>query len=478
LQLDLTGQAAHVSAIMSLSNPEFSWRQHFAATYRLGLPLIGAQMAQMAIHATDIAMVGRIGAPELAATALATNYFFLIYMFGSGFLIALSPIVAQAFGANDPRAVRRSTRMGLWFAATYGVICVPALLAVEPVLLWLGQDARLAAIANDYMQIAIFGIVPALIFITFRSFLGAIDRASVLMWASFAAVALNALLNYIFIFGKFGFPAMGVPGSALGSVLTNIFIAIAVGLYVAFDAKAKTYEIFVRFWRADWPVLSSVLKLGLPISLTIMAETLMFQFASIMAGWLGVVQLAAHSIVMQLISFSFMVPLGLASAATIRVGQAIGGNNYGDANRAARAALYTAIGVAVVTILLFLTVPENLIRIFLAKTDPLLGETLIAAVPLLMIAAAFNLFDGTQAIAAGNLRGLKDTRAPMLIAIGSYWGLGMPLAYVFAFKLGLATPGIWLGLAVGLLATAILLNWRFFTKLAASAPIVQGSTAS
>jgi multidrug resistance protein, MATE family len=179
-----------------------------------------------------------------------------------------------------------------------------------------------------------------------------------------------------------------------------------------------------------------------------------------------------------LISFSFMIPLGLASAATIRVGQAIGGGNYGDANRAARVALYTAVAVAAVTIVIFITMPQPLMHIFLAKTDPLLAQTLTAAAPLLIIAAAFNLFDGTQAIAAGNLRGLKDTRAPMLIAIGSYWGLGMPLAYVFAFKFNLATPGIWLGLAVGLLATAILLNWRFFTKLAASAPIVQGSMAS
>lgn len=450
-------------------------RQHYQELYRLGFPLVGAQMAQMAIHATDIAMVGRIGAVELAATALATNYFFLIYMFGSGFLMALSPIVAQAFGRKDETAVRRSTRMGLWFAVGYGLICLPALLSVEPVLLALAQDPKLAKIAADYMLVACFGMIPALIFVAFRSFLGAINRAQVLMWASFAAVAMNAGLNYVFIFGKFGFPAMGVAGSALGSVLTNIFVAIAVGLYVAFDAKAKTYEIFVRFWRPDWAVFGALMTLGLPISLTIIAEVMMFQFASIMAGWIGVVELAAHAIVMQLISFSFMVPLGLASAATIRVGQAIGGGNYGDAGRAANAALITAFGAAAVTILLFISIPETLIRIFLSKTDPLLAQTVLTAAPLLMIAAAFNLFDGSQAIAAGNLRGLKDTRVPMWIAIGSYWGLGMPLAYVFAFQFGLLTPGIWLGLACGLLATAILLNWRFFTKLAASANNVQSA---
>lgn len=435
-------------------------------------------MAQMSIHATNIAMAGRIGAPELAATALATNYFFLIYMFGSGFLIALSPIVAQAFGRGDERSVRRSTRMGLWFAAGYGILCVPALLVVAPVLTWLGQDPKLAAIAQDYMQIAAVGMVPALIFIAFRSFLGAIDRAGILFAASLAAVALNAALNYVFIFGRLGFPVMGVQGSALAAVFTNIFVVSAVGIYVALNARSKTFTVFTRFWQADWIVLSGLMKLGLPISLTIIAEVMMFQFATIMAGWIGVVELAAHSIVMQLISFLFMVPLGLASAATIRVGQSIGGGNLGDANRAARAALYTAFLAAALTIVLFVTTPGGLIGIFLAKTDPLFTQTMATAIPLLMIAAAFNLFDGAQAIAAGNLRGLKDTRAPMLIAICSYWGLGMPLAYIFAFKFGLAMPGIWLGLASGLLATAIFLNWRFFTKLAASMTNVQGSMIS
>ncbi len=463
---------------MSHNHYNQSWGQHFAALFKLGLPLVGAQMAQMAIHATDIAMVGRIGAPELAATALATSFFFLVYMFGSGFLVALSPIVAQAYGRGDARAVRRSTRMGLWFAVAYGVLSIPAVLSAEPFLLWLGQDPVLAAIAGQYMKIACFGMVPALVFITFRSFLGAINRAGILMWASFAAVGLNAALNYVFIFGKFGFPAMGVPGSALGSVLTNVFVACAVGFYVATETRAKAYEVFVRFWRPDWAVLWAILTLGLPISLTIMAEVSMFQLTSIMAGWLGVVPLAAHSIVLQLISFAFMVPLGLASAATIRVGQAIGANHYGDARRVAKAALMTSIGASGFAIVLFVMAPQALVRFFLSQSDPLLAQTLATAVPLVMIAAAFNLFDGAQAIAAGNLRGLKDTRMPMIIAIGTYWGIGVPLAYGLAFPAGLGTQGIWVGLAVSLLVTAVLLNWRFFSKLAASGQPVQGVMAT
>jgi multidrug resistance protein, MATE family len=466
--------AAHMTRIEAKSG----WRAHAATLYALGIPLVGAQMAQMALHATDIAMVGRLGAPELAATALAANHFFLVYMFGSGFLVAVSPIVAQAFGRGDARAVRRSTRMGLWFAAGYGVACIPALLAVEPLLLALGQQPELAAIAADYMAVAAFGMVPALAYTALRSFLGGINCAGILLWTSIAAVFVNAALNWVFIFGNLGAPAFGVAGAAIATVGTNIFIALVVAGYILRAAVPRPYEVFVRFWRPDWPVMGAVLKLGLPISLTIMAEVSMFQVASIFAGWLGVVPLAAHSIVMQLISFSFMVPLGLASAATIRVGQEIGAGLPADADRVAKAALMTGFAAAALTVMLFVSAPGALISIFLSADDPLLADTLAAAIPLLMIAAAFNLFDGAQAIAAGNLRGLKDTRVPMLIAIGAYWGIGIPLAWVFAFAAGLGAPGIWLGLAAGLLVTAVLLNWRFFVRLNALRAMPQPSPAS
>lgn len=455
------------------------WSAHLAALYRLGLPLIGAQMAQMAIHLTDIAMVGRLGAPELAATALATNYFFLIYIFGSGFLVALSPIIAQMVGSGDTRAVRRSTRMGMWFAIAYGIACLPLLLVAEPVLVALGQDAKLAAIAGEYMAVASFGMVPSLIFIAYRSFLGAINRASILLWASLAAVVLNAALCWVLIFGRLGMPALGVRGAGFAAIGTNLFLVAIISLYITRDAKASAFDIFARFWRADWLVMRSLLALGLPISLTIVAEVGLFQVATLMAGWLGVVALAAHSIVMQLISFAFMVPLGLASAATIRVGQSVGAGRLADAGRAARGALLTAVAVSMLTIILFVALPAPLIRIFLAADDPLFTPTLAAAVPLLMIAAAFNLFDGAQAIGAGNLRGLKDTRVPMLIAIGAYWGVGVPLAYVCGFTFGLGTPGLWAGLAGGLLVAGGLLNWRFFARLAAmAAPRPQLNPAS
>jgi multidrug resistance protein, MATE family len=438
---------------------------HAASLARLGLPMIGAQMAQMAIHMTDIAMVGRVGATELAATALAANYFFIVYIFGSGFLIALSPVLAQAFGAGDLRTVRRAVRMGLWFAVFYGVVAIPALLIVEPTLLGLGQKPNVAAIASTYMSIACLSLLPSLIFSVFRSFLGAINLSGILLWVALFGVALNAALNWVFIFGNLGAPAFGVQGAALATVLTNVAMALAVALYATYNRAARVFQVLVRVWQPDWSVLKSSLALGLPISLTIIAETGMFQAASLIAGALGVVPLAAHSIVMQLVSFSFMVPYGLSHAATVRVGQDIGGGNTDDARRAGETALLAAIIASLITIALFVAFPQQLIRVFLPASDPKFAETLALAIPLLLTGAAFNLFDGMQAIAAGNLRGIKDTKLPMWIAILSYWGLGVPVAWALAFHSSFGVTGVWIGLAVGVFAASILLNMRFFRKI-------------
>jgi multidrug resistance protein, MATE family len=329
------------------------------------------------------------------------------------------------------------------------------------------------------MSILCFGLLPALVFVVFRSFLGAINRAAILMWVTLGGVALNAALNWVFIFGNLGAPEMGVRGAALASVMTNIAMAAGVIAYALREERAAAYQVLLRFWQPDLAVLKTTLALGLPISLTMIAETSMFQAASLMAGALGVVPLAAHAIVMQLISISFMVPYGISHAATVRVGQEIGAGRLGDARRAAATALAGGALAALATIALFIALPGPLIRIFLAADDPLFAQTVVAAVPLLMIGAAFNLFDGAQGIAAGNLRGIKDTRLPMLIAILSYWALGIPAGWLLAFKAGWGVPGVWCGLAVGVFAAALMLNARFFLRIArmAGAPL-QPSPAS
>jgi multidrug resistance protein, MATE family len=374
-------------------------------------------------------------------------------------------------------------RMGLWTALAYGILALPLLLAVDPVLRGLGQDPAISAIAHDYMVAACFGMVPALVFTVFRSFLGAINLAGILLWATIGGVLLNAGLNWILIFGNLGVPQLGVQGAAIASVFTNLAMALSVAIFATRHNIAAGFEIFVRFWRPDWAVLKTSLALGLPISLTMVAETAMFQASSLMAGALGVVPLAAHSIVMQMVSFAFMVPYGLSHAATVRVCQEIGAGKLADGKRAAETALLAAIAASFMTVIMFVAFPEPLIRIFLPVADPLFAQTLATAVPLLLIAAAFNLFDGTQAVAAGNLRGIKDTQVPMWIAIASYWGLGIPAGWLLAFTFGFGVPGVWVGLAIGVFATSILLNLRFFVRLgrtiaSAADSVAQPSPAS
>ena len=450
-----------------------SWSVHARALARLGLPLIGAQLAQMAIHATDIAMVGRLGILEIGATTLATQYFFVIYMFGAGFLIAVSPLAAQAFGEGDEVGVRRATRMGLWIAIIYSVLTMPLLLAVKPLLLSLGQQPANVALADDYMRVAFLGLLPALLFVAMRSFLSAIDRSGILLWASIAAVLLNGALNYVFIYGNFGAPQMGVQGAALASVGTNIFIAGAVMLYAKIEVRAKTFSVFLRLWRADWPVFGSLLALGLPISLTIIAEVGLFQAATLMAGTLGEVPLAAHGIVLQLVSFAFMIPYGLSAALTVRIGAETGAKRSHDVRRAALAGLYVVIAWSLIALALFVLFPRPLIGIFLPQSDPAFAATMAIAVTILAIGAAFQLVDGLQAAAAGSLRGMKDTRVPMLIAIGSYWLIGVPFAYLTGIVWNYGIAGIWGGLAFGLAAAAIMLVARLLirTKVPENNPV-------
>ena len=311
-----------------------------------------------------------------------------------------------------------------------------------------------------------WGMFPALVFVALRSFLSAIGKAAILLWATLAAVLVNAALNWVLIFGNLGFSAYGVPGAAIASVGTNIFIAILIGLYAARSPASKPYEIFVRLWRADWPILRTILALGAPISLTIIAEVGLFQMATIMAGWYGTVTLAAHSIVLQIASFSFMIPLGIASALTVRVGNETGARRKADARRVVLTGMALSVGIACLAVLAFLTMPKLLLGIFMTRSDPDYAAVLALGQSLLLLAAAFQLFDGLQATASGSLRGIRDTRVPMMIAVTAYWGVGLPVAYGASTWAEWGAHGIWAGLVAGLGLAAILLNWRLLAKTA------------
>lgn len=439
-----------------------SWSGHLRSSFLLGAPFVGAQLAQMAINTTDVIMVGWLGTTELAAVVLGAQMFFIVFIFGSGFSSAIMPMVAQALGRGDSTAVRRSTRMGMWVVILYGVVTAPLLWYSKPILEALGQEPDVATLAQGYLRVIQLGIFPNLILMSMRSFLSGLERASVILTITIFMFVTNAAMNYLFIFGHYGAPAWGLQGSAFASVCAAMVgCLLAIG-YIQWQPQTRAYELFVRFWRPDWVAFREILGLGLPISLTILAETSLFAAASLLMGTLGTVELAAHGIALQCASIAFMIPLGLAQVATVRVGFAHGSGDRIGVQRAAVAVLIIGVAFTGVGGLMFALIPKTLGALFLDVSRPDAIAVLNFAAPLIVIAGLFQLVDGLQAIGAGLLRGMKDTRIPMILAIIAYWPIGFACAWIFGLKLGFGGQGVWFGFVTGLAAAAVFLCGRFY----------------
>ncbi|MBC7165402.1 MAG: MATE family efflux transporter [Roseovarius sp.] len=437
-----------------------SYRQHMRAILGLGLPLIGSHVAQFAIALTDAVMLGWYSVEALAAEVLGGTLFFVLFIMGSGFAWAVMPMVASAASSGEAAQVRRVTRMGLWASAFFGLLTLPAMLGARAVFGWLGQAPATSALAADYLGIAGWAILPALMVMVLKSCLAALERTAVVLWVTLAAAALNIVINYALIFGNFGMPEMGVRGAALASLVVNLAAMAALVAHVI--RTMPEHAIFRRLWRPDWEALGRVFRLGWPIGLTNLAEMGLFAAASVMMGWLGTLPLAAHGIALQVTSVVFMVHLGLSNVATVRAGQAQGRGDIEGLRDGARVALALSGTVALLTVIVFLAVPEVLIGLFLSPDDPDRAAVIAIGVTLLAAAALFQVLDAAQVMALGLLRGVQDTRVPMLIAALSYWAVGVPVSYLLGLVLGLGGPGIWLGLAAGLALAGVFMLARFW----------------
>ncbi|WP_421579002.1 MATE family efflux transporter [Shinella sp. M31] len=447
---------------MATHRADNSWPAHFRATFALGVPLIGAQLAQLGIHTTDVVIVGRLGAVHLAALVLSSQFFFTLFIFGSGFANAVMPMVAQAYGRGDPVAVRRAVRMGMWVVLLYSALTAPIFYNAERILLYAGQKPEVAALAGGYLKIVQWGMAPALLFMTLRGLVSAVGRAGIVLYVTITILSINAFFAYALVLGRFGFPALGIEGAAIVSVAVNILSFLLLTAYIQWRPEMRRYELFVRFWRPDWPAFREVVHLGLPIGFTMLAEVSLFTGASLLMGNIGTLELAAHGIALQLASIAFMIPLGLAQAGTVRVGVAHGRADHLAVVRASLAVLAVAVVISISGGVLFASIPTKLAAIFLDEAGKDSAAVLAIAGPFVVIAGIFQLVDGLQAIAAGLLRGLKDTRIPMVMALISYWPIGFFCAWFFAFPAGFGGVGIWFGFVGGLAAAAILLNWRFY----------------
>ncbi|MFT7371068.1 MAG: MATE family multidrug resistance protein [Alteromonas macleodii] len=436
------------------------YRTHTKRLLKLGLPLVGANVAGFSIHMTDTIMLGWYSVTSLAAATVATGLWFITFIIGAGFGRAVTPMVAEAVEMGDNNRARRVTRMALWLSAIYAVLLVVPFMYGEAILLAMGQEAKVATQGGLYLRIAVLGMFPAMGVQVMRSYLGAMEITAVQLWITLVALAANATVNYALIFGNLGAPELGIEGAAIASVVIQILQMFALMLYVQW--KKPKAELFRRIWKSDHEAMGQVFRLGLPIGLTSFAEGGLFVGSSVMMGWIGEIELAAHGIAMQLTAFMFMFHVGMSEAATIRASRQFGARDETDLRRGAAAAYGVSLSFSVIVVILYLVMPAVFVGLFIDPVDPARDAVLALGVVLVMLSALFQFVDAAQVVALAVLRGVQDTRVPMWLAIFSYWVIGIPSSYFMAFTFDWGPVGLWLGLTVGLGVAAVLLNQRFW----------------
>lgn len=438
-------------------------RAELAALLRLAGPLVGANLLQMAVYAIDVVFVARLGTVEFAAATLGVFLYSLVMWALMSMATACAPIIAAELGRrrHSVREVRRSFRMALWLAAFSALPFGAALMAGETILLAAGQDPQVAARAGDFLDIIVWALPAALFAAVMRTVAATLGRPGWAMGVTAMAVVLALVANWALVFGNLGFPALGLEGSAWASVIVSVAMMLAYLAILLLDPVLRRWRLFGRWWRTEWPRMIEILRLGIPISLAVTMESALFGGASVLMGLIGVAEVAAHAIALNIAALAFQVPLGVSQASTIRVGMGYGAKDPVWVARAGRVALIVGIGFMVVTAALMWAMPRALIGIYIDVDVASEAAVVALATRLLMVGAIFQLVDGAQAVAAGVLRGLQDTRVPMLIALFGYWVIGFGASVLFGFFTGGGAVGIWVGLAVGLLVVSGLLMWRW-----------------
>ncbi len=457
--------------MMGMETRGLGWWDEAWATIGLAWPLALTNLSQHAMAATHALILGWFSTEALASGTLGANLYWLMMAPALGVAFAAAPVMAQARGMGQRRGgaargwvreMRRGARSAL--VATF-ILLIPSLLLLwhgEAVLLALGQEPALAAGAGAYLRAMMWGLVPFSGFIVLRGFLAAMDRPGPALWVTGAAVIVNAPLAWLLVFGAYGWPGLGVVGAGLASALADLLMLGALLVLIARDRRLRRFRLLGRFWRIDWPRLREVFRIGLPISGQMLMEVGVFSAAALAMGWFGAVAVAAHAIALQVSALSFMVPMGIGQAATARVGIMAGRGDAAGAWRAGWVAIGLGAGFMLVMAALFVLGARPIAWAFLDVAEPQAAAVAAMAAGLLTIAGLFQLTDGVQVVAAGALRGLKDTQVPMLMAALGYWGVGMPVGLGLAVWAGVGPAGIWLGLAagVGLVAGLLLLRWR------------------
>ena len=440
------------------------WRREFIALMTIGAPMALTQLVQFSINTIDILMVGRLGPEALAAAALGLVLFYVLFVTGIGPAMAVSPMVAQTLGAdkNDTRDARRSVRMGLWVVGIGAPVMSIIFLFAEKIALLLGQPPEIAKMAQPYTLALAPGLPFALGVIILRNFLAAIERTRAPLIFIIATTGLNAFLNYLLIYGNWGFPRLELVGAGLASSLAHaagFFILVA---YINWEKRAREFELFKRFFVPDRERIMEVIRLGWPIGVTIAFEALLFNACVFLMGRIGVNEVAAYQVALNVAALAFMGPLGLSMAGSVRVGLMAGAEDRPGVRRAAAVSVVSCVAVIMIAAIPMMFLPHFISGLYLDTSDPENAIVLALVASFLPIAAAFALFDATQVAAAQALRGLKDVRLPMILTGVSYWGIGFPIAAGLGLFTAFGAIGVWYGLLVSLACAAITLSARLW----------------
>ena len=434
----------------------FNKRNELKQLAIIAVPIIAAQLLQMSMGVIDTLMAGRIDALSIAAIALGASVWFSVMLFGIGIMNALSPIISQHLGANNHPLVREELRQGLWLALITGLILILIILLICSVMPILGIDPTIIPAATDYVYWVSWSLPFSIFYLVPRSFNEANSNTMPMLWIQILLLPINIFANYVFMYGNFGFPAMGASGAALATGLAQALGCLALFVYTLWAPRYQRFDLRKRMTPPDWRHIWQTFKLGFPIAVAMGMEASLFTTTALLVGRFGVDAAAGHQIAINLASLTFMIPLGISIALTVRVGTAIGAEQLLQAKRRGQLGIIICGIITLISGICFWLFGRDLASLY---TDDM--NVIDVAAQLLVMAALFQIVDGLQVGAVGVLRGYKDTKVPMYIAVFCYWGVGMGTAIWFGIIQNYGPVGLWAGLVTGLFAAAVILNLRF-----------------
>lgn len=426
-------------------------------TLKLAFPIILGEVAQMSLGIIDSAMVGAVSYKQLASAALVSSVVVIPYVFGIGITISVSQMVSMAHGRNDKKMVSHYLYNGFWLCAISAIIIALGLEFGKNILLHLNQDPDVARMAIPYLQIMGWSVIPMLLFLALKQFTDGLEFTKTAMLLSLVALPLNVFLNWIMIYGNWGFPRMELLGAGYATLITRILIFVVLAIIILYHSTFRRY-VAVRsvVWKLNWKTQKELLSIGLPSSFQITMEASAFAISGILIGTIGAVEQAAHQIALSLASLTFIVSMGLSQAGSIRTSNAFGRNDKTAISFIGKGTIAMALIYGTLCAIGFI-----LFRNYLPSFFNENAEVVKLAAYLLIFAAVFQISDSTQAISAGLLRGIKDVKVPTWFIFIAYWVVGLPAGYLLAFYFKMGAAGIWMGFIIGLTFSAIFLSLRF-----------------